>query len=278
METTTATGDVLSILILGLGWTGQFLTELLDATNVTHASTTRDGRQNTIAWTLPKDLDHSVDISILPRARTVVVTFPVLNADVMSSFITAYQTKYGPTQWILLSSTRPFTGPEKSNRHSPMDTSAERSAAEEVVLKNGGSVLHLAGLWGAQRQPCNWVSRFASTEKLRSKLLVRQLHLIHGKDVARAILAVHDKFKKGERWILTDGGCYDWIQLFLTWGSHEQIEMARKLAKEDTACYEALGNGTLEDIVQQGGVEPRLDSGEFWQTFGLQAEEFLAIK
>ncbi|KAG0170253.1 hypothetical protein DFQ30_002738 [Apophysomyces sp. BC1015] len=189
----------------------------------------------------------------------------------------AYEAKYGATQWILLSSTRPFNGTGKSDRHSSRDTSAERSAAEQVVLERGGSVLHLAGLWGDQRQPRNWVSRFASADKIRGKLLTRQLHLIHGKDVARAIVAVHNKFKRGERWIVTDGGCYDWIQLFLTWGSPEQIDIARHLAQEDAACYDVLGDGTLEDIVKRGDVQPRLDSDDFWATFGVHATEFLQI-
>lgn len=127
------------------------------------------------------------------------------------------------------------------------------------------------------RQPRNWVSRFASVDKVRSKLLARQLHLIHGKDIARAIVAVHEHFQKGERWILTDGSCYDWIQLFLTWGSEEQIAIARRLAQEDGTCREALGEGTLEAIVKRGGVQPRLNSDDFWETFAIHATEFLHI-
>jgi hypothetical protein len=128
------------------------------------------------------------------------------------------------------------------------------------------------------RQPKGWVPRFPSKEAIRNKLLNRQLHLVHGKDVARSILAVHNQFKPGERWIVTDNGCYDWIQLFLTWGNQDQIAIARDLAQNDDACLKALGEGSLEDIVARGGVKPRLDSSEFWKTFNLEPSEFLVIE
>jgi hypothetical protein len=128
------------------------------------------------------------------------------------------------------------------------------------------------------RQPKGWVPRFPSSDAIRNKLLQRQLHLIHGKDVARAILAVHNKFQRGERWVVTDNGCYDWIKLFLTWGNKEQIEIARSLAKNDAECQKALGQGSLEEIVERGGVKPRLESTEFWKTFGLKPTELLKIE
>ena len=129
------------------------------------------------------------------------------------------------------------------------------------------------------RQPRNWVSRFATEQAIRGKLLARQLHLIHGKDVARAILSIHQQFKKakGERWIATDGGCNDWIQLFLAWGSEEQIKAARDLAKSDDVCRRTLGDGSLEDIVARDAVMPRLDSHAFWNTFQLSPNEFLNV-
>ena len=45
--------------------------------------------------------------------------------------------------------------------------------------------------------------------------------MIHGSDVARAILAVHAHFDRatGERWMLTDGRVYDWWDLAYAWGS-----------------------------------------------------------
>ncbi|KAI8139179.1 hypothetical protein BJV82DRAFT_646193 [Fennellomyces sp. T-0311] len=269
----------LPMLILGLGWTGQFLIELLVQLHIAFAATTRDGRQNTIAWQLNQAMCSHVDVSLLPPAKTVLVTFPVLSSECMTQLMDAYEVKHGPAQWILLSSTRPFNG-NPSNRHGPLDPSKDTSGriqAEEVVLKRGGTVLHLSGLWGASRQPRNWVPRFATQQAIRGKLLARQLHLIHGKDVARAIVAVHEQFQKGERWIVTDGGCYDWIRLFLAWASDEQLATARELAANDAMCRQALGEGSLEEVVERGGVRPRLDSRDFWDTFRLEPTEFLQV-
>ncbi|KAG2230689.1 hypothetical protein BDF21DRAFT_355627 [Thamnidium elegans] len=270
----------LPILIVGLGWTGQFLAELMVAMQLNYAATTRDGRDNTITWSLPSNCSQTIDVSNLPFARTVLVTFPVMQAECMAALMEAYQLRHKQaSQWILLSSTRPFVG-NPANRHTPLDRSKDtgRMAAEDIVLQRGGTVLHLSGLWGDERQPKNWVPRFPTTEAIRNKLLNRQLHLIHGKDVARSILAVHDQFKSGERWLITDNTCNDWIRLFLKWGSKEQIEIARDLAQNDKECHQALGEGTLEDIIRCGGVKPRLDSTEFWETFQLQPTEYLKIE
>ncbi|PHZ08159.1 uncharacterized protein RHIMIDRAFT_183511, partial [Rhizopus microsporus ATCC 52813] len=213
----------LPLLILGLGWTGQFLTALMLSMQMDYAATTRDGRNGTIIWTLP-DNCASLDVTSLPFAQTVLVTFPIKQPQCLDALINAYEAQHGQSsQWILLSSTRPFSG-DPADRHTPLDRSKDtgRMSAEDTLIQRGGSVLHLAGLWGNQRQPKNWVPRFPTAEAIRNKLLQRQLHLIHGKDVARAILAVHQQFKPGERWIITDQTCYDWIKLFLAWGSDEQ--------------------------------------------------------
>jgi hypothetical protein len=265
----------LKILILGLGWTGQFLQELFVEQNIAYAATTRDGRNGTIPWTLTA----SPDVSLLPSAETVLVTFPVLSADTMRELIEKYTMEKGPTNWILLSSTRVFSA-DPSDRHTPLDSSKDtgRLPAENEVIKNNGTVLHLSGLWGAQRQPKNWTGRFSKPEALKGKILSRQLHLIHGSDVARAILAVHQKFTPGERWLITDQNAYDWLKLFLVWGSKEQLDAINELRKTDPECEKVIGShGTLERIVEKGGVKPRLDSDDFWNTFGLEPKVFLEI-
>jgi hypothetical protein len=115
-------------------------------------------------------------------------------------------------------------------------------------------------------------------EAIKGKILTRQLHLVHGKDVARAILAVHGQFTPGERWLITDQTATDWMKMFLVWGAKEQIDTIEDLRQNDPECREAIGDkGTLEDIVRKGGVKPRLNSDEFWSTFHLKPQEFLEI-
>lgn len=66
------------------------------------------------------------------------------------------------------------------------------------------SVLCLSGLWGHGRSPRRYISVLAPTkEKLKA---LGSVHLVHGHDVARAILAMSNQWDKTEaqRWILTN--------------------------------------------------------------------------
>ena len=93
--------------------------------------------------------------------------------------------------------------------------------------------------------------------------------MIHGEDVARAILAVHAQVSKstGQRWLLTDGRVYDWWDLASAWGSGP--------SEEDRGPQPVW----VQELMQEAGVRalPRdvellqraLDSREFWSTFGI---------
>jgi hypothetical protein len=103
--------------------------------------------------------------------------------------------------------------------------------------------------------------------------LKTSIHMIHGYDVARAILAVHHNFLKavGQRWLLTDGRIYDWWDLASAWGSGGE-------AASDTDP-EGPHPQWVRELMEERGVRalPRpperlgrlLDSREFWTTYGL---------
>lgn len=84
-------------------------------------------------------------------------------------------------------------------RHSAYDTSGARAVAEDELLALGGCVLNLSGLWGGARQPRSWIDRVAATKgQLAGKT---SLHMVHGVDVARGVVAVSRAFTAGERWV-----------------------------------------------------------------------------
>ena len=101
--------------------------------------------------------------------------------------------------------------------------------------------------------------------------------MIHGLDVARAILAVHENFEPaiGQRWILTDTRVYDWWDLAAAWGS-KQSDMEE--TDERNRSHGPHGLWVLE-LMEEAGVRalPRtpdnflraLNSTEFWRTFKL---------
>jgi hypothetical protein len=194
-------------------------------------------------------------------------------------------------------------------------------------------VLNLAGLWGGARSARNWVNRVAPTkDALRLKVsavagrcplptpphyrpdsgyqipyfrsqefpllnLQGSIHLIHGLDVSRAILAVHANFDKaqGQRWILSDGRVYDWWDLASAWGipnrksptdsvapagaSRSAPERDEKNAEEEEDGERGPHPRWVRDLMEETGVRalPRnvellgraMDSREFGTTFGL---------
>ena len=77
MSTTNPVG----LLILGAGWTSDFLIPLLARRHIAFAATTRDGRSrsgvDTIKFHFGDGADEHAAFSQLPDARTVLVTFPL---------------------------------------------------------------------------------------------------------------------------------------------------------------------------------------------------------
>jgi hypothetical protein len=107
-------------------------------------------------------------------------------------------------QFVQLGSTGIFSVPNQQlwvTRHSDYDKSDPRAIAEDEFMDIGACVLNLAGLWGDERQPKNWIDRVAATkEQLKGKT---SLHMVHGEDVARGIIAVHRNFSDatGQRFV-----------------------------------------------------------------------------
>ena len=215
--------DTVDLLILGAGWTSTFLIPLLKDKGITFAATSTSGRDGTIKFLFDPDAREDTIYKTLPSATNIVITFPLkgaLQTDTLLELYTRTHTSASPN-WIQLGSTGIWQLPNQEcwvTRKSEYDTSDSRAQAEDRLMEKGGCSLNLAGLWGGARNPRNWVSRVAnSKEQLGDKT---SLHMIHGQDVARAIVALlGDAFTPRERWMLTDMFVYDWWALAIGWGS-----------------------------------------------------------
>ena len=244
----------LDLLILGAGWSSTFLIPLLQERRLTFAATTRDGRDvagaSTIKWTFDPDEKQEEDatdtnghnkhnqFSSLPLAKTILITFPLTGPNQSHTLVTGYRHAHANKlssassypHFIQFGSTGIWQIEQRTlwvSRRSPYNTTNARAVAEDELLGLGGCVLNLAGLWGGERDPATWVDRVAkSREDVKSK---KSLHMIHGMDVARAVLAIaalkedeggEDGWEakgKAQRWMLTDGFVYDWWALFAGW-------------------------------------------------------------
>ncbi len=226
LRSTSAT-TLVDILILGAGWTYQFLLPLLEQQRITHAATTRNGHDETIPFQFSPDTSDTAPYERLPPARTVLITFP-LKGDGQSRLLTSlyeqcHKQVDSNCRYIQLGSTGIFTDKGWNDSDSSYDRSNARAVAEDELLHLYGRracVLNLAGLYGGERQPRNWITRVAKTkEEVRGK---GALHLVHGGDVARAVLGAHAGFGMvgGKRWIVNDLHVYDWWDLILCWGRY----------------------------------------------------------
>mgnify|MGYP006886188722 CR=1 FL=1 len=139
---------------------------------------------------------------------------------------------------------------------------------------------------GGSRNPINWFTRIAPTpEALEAK---GSLHLLHGLDLARAIIAVHlapslptcssaDVEKgTGQRWIVSDLRVLDWWDLASAHPTGPSAPPPAASAAGERSPDRALW---VQDLMRKHGVRalPRtpqelgraIDAREFWDAFGL---------
>ena len=265
----TTTPAPVDILILGAGWTSTFLIPLLSKNHVSYAATTTTGRDNTIKFIFDPLDTSPAQYARLPSASTVLITFP-LRGPGQSTLLTRLYRSTHPTgpDWIQLGSSGIFNGRGWQSETSAYDAADARAVAEDELLSTvSGCVLSLAGLYGGNRDPRDWVLRVAaSKDRLAAKT---SLHLVHGEDVARAVLALHRRFTPARRWIVADCHVYDWWELVFAW--------AEEVRRRADGGWEF--ERWVAELMRENGVRalPRapevlgraLDSRAFWEEVGV---------
>lgn len=297
--------ETIDILILGAGWTSTFLISLCHERCLSFAATSRHGSDSTIKFEFFPDSDDVKPFEGLPTASTVLITFPIQQKGASERLVRLYtksrrrqESEQGLSRinvrFIQLGATNIWDYPISSvrlpenkwyDRHSHI-LSTPRGEAEEELLALSPlfptAVLNLAGLWGGSRSMKNYVGKVAPTKEVLK--IKGSIHMIHGIDVARAILAVHDNFSKaqGQRWILTDGRVYDWWDLASAWGS-KPMEIVDGEQSAASAIEKEADRGPqakwVRELMAETGVRalPRnvellgraLDSRDFWDEFNL---------
>lgn len=100
------------LLILGAGWTSEFLIPLLQFNEVSFAATSRNGREGTIPFNFDPSSGNVGQYKSLPNAATVLITFPVTGN--VEALVGGYnKTRSGTgrgvsVNWIQLGSTGSF--------------------------------------------------------------------------------------------------------------------------------------------------------------------------
>ncbi|KAF2436586.1 hypothetical protein EJ08DRAFT_152818 [Tothia fuscella] len=266
-------------LILGAGWTSKFLIPVLESSKTPYAATTTTGHDGTISFKFDPESDETSPYKALPHANTILITFP-LRGKGQSEHLVKLYSKVHPIEsgkatpnWIQLGSTGIFTAAHWNTCNSPYDKENTRAIAEDELLglsSVNSTVLNLAGLYDDDvRKPRNWVDRVAKNKHdVGGKLA---LHLIHGIDVARAILNVHQKFPavQGRRWLLTDMFVYDWWSLIMDWGG--TLMDGETYRRAVWLCMQETYTEALPRSVEKLGRV--LDSRDFWGAIGILPEQ-----
>ncbi|KAI1811451.1 hypothetical protein GGS20DRAFT_107822 [Poronia punctata] len=279
-ESMAARGHV-SLLILGAGWTSTFLIPLLEREAIEFAATTTDGRDGTIPFKYDPGSEDTSQFEKLPSAKTILITFPLKGEGQAKQLVNLYSATHSDANkphWIQLGVTSIWTATTWQDDTSPYDRENQRAIAEDELMAHASaSVLSLAGLYGGARQPRNWLERVVKSKAdLKAK---GALHVVHGEDVARAIVALHRKFTPGKRWLLSDMHVYDWWDLAEDWALRTLREAEKETVSEETIKRHVeilswVGELMVEENVRAlprdtASVGRRLDGRGFWQHMGI---------
>lgn len=94
--------DRVDILILGAGWTSDFLIPLLREHNVSFAATTRDGRERsgvpTTKFTFDPESDDITPFKQLPDAETIIIVFPIYASGASTKLVHLWRQSHEGTE------------------------------------------------------------------------------------------------------------------------------------------------------------------------------------
>ncbi|KAI1134057.1 hypothetical protein F5Y05DRAFT_399980 [Hypoxylon sp. FL0543] len=279
--------DHVGLLILGAGWTATYLIPLLKREGVKYAATTTNGRNGTIRFQFDPHSNNPAPFRALPSAETVLIVFPLLGEGQAKHLVHMYEsTHYTPElrkpRFVQLGSAGIWTAPTWQDESSPYKRSDPRAIAEDELMGcSDGAVLNLAGLYGGNRQPRDWVDRvIKSKADLKGK---GALHVIHGEDVAMAIVALHRNFTPGKRWLVSDMHVYDWWDLVEDWAAQtlrstesndrqDESTFVKTKRQEDLLAW--VGELMTEESVKAlprdtSSLGRALDGRGFWKQVGI---------
>jgi hypothetical protein len=96
------------ILILGAGWLSTFLIPLCKERGLTHAATTRNGRDGSLTFVFDAGSDEIEPYTCLPDASSILITFPITQPGGPAKLVNLYAaSRQSPIQpkFVLLGAT-----------------------------------------------------------------------------------------------------------------------------------------------------------------------------
>ena len=236
------------IIILGTGYSGRHLTNALTAISLPFFATSREPDKNLshvpAGRRMKFDLEQPSTWLNISAGADLVWCFPATPLEQVRAFARTLDAP--PRRIIVLGSTAAYEvsddpaeyPPSRIDESAPIDLSKSRVQGEEYLRKHHGAiVLRVAGIYGPERNPLDWIrqGRVGPSRKY--------VNLIHVEDLAAICLAAIEKGKPGETYNVSDGTPYLWSEICTT--AQKRWGVAPAAAKEDCSSGKRISNAKL---------------------------------
>ncbi|MBX3235586.1 MAG: hypothetical protein KF814_05495 [Nitrospiraceae bacterium] len=206
------------IVILGSGYTGRVIFELLGRRHIHVCATSRE--PDVKLPYVPVDRRLRFDLAVpstwtaIPKEAGLIWTFPATPPEQVQAFAHTHCLPGRPL--VVLGSTsaydansQPASGPIPwLDESAPIDHALPRVQGEEHLRTQYGAViLRVAGIYGPGRNPLDWIrrGRVGPSNKL--------VNLIHVEDLAEIAVRALERGKSGETYNVSDGQPRAWREI-----------------------------------------------------------------
>lgn len=231
------------VVILGAGYTGRSLAATLNKNGRTYFATSRDPSKHLEHLPIERricfDLLRSSTWSHVPVNADLLWCFPAAPPAAVRQF--AETADLSSRRFVVLGSTSAYDVEEPQEYPPPwidetasIDLSKPRVEGEEYLRKDCGAVLlRVAGIYGPDRNPLEWIKRGRVVPSRK------YVNLIHVEDLAIACLAALERGKPGEVYSVSDGTPRTWQEIY---------ETMTKRADPPIVATEEAGSGKRIEI------------------------------
>jgi nucleoside-diphosphate-sugar epimerase len=203
-----------ALIILGSGYTARFLWPLVADRSAQVFATSRSPKQHLdyvpANQRIRFDLSQPDTWANIPQGADLIWCFPAAPLELVQQFAATF--KHSPRRLVVLGSTSAYDlgdsqdyPPPWIDESAPIDLTKPRVQGEEYLRKDlGAIVLRVAGIYGPERNPVDWIrrGRVGSSPKY--------VNLIHVEDLAAICLAALERGTPGEAYNVSDGTPRTW--------------------------------------------------------------------
>ncbi len=221
----------MAYLILGAGYVGRALLDAHPGAIGTH----RKGKPLRPCERVLNLEDPATWVNIAAAQHDVVWTFPAAPIDRVREFYERHLK--AARSLIVLGSTSAYrTGaPDQTiDENSPVDTDQPRVQGEEWLKQHGAVILRLAGIFGPDRTPLNWL------KKGLIKNGRKRLNLIHLDDILAAVEAITIHGLRGITLNGANGESPTWNEIVARYQKAGELPEDFSLPQEDPGAISKL--------------------------------------